>query len=536
MKSKLMLGLFIILWQLISPNLAHASFTASIDNHQVFLGQTFTLILESDDLTSFVEPDISPLKQNFELVSSQQNHPYKTGSGPVNQWQFKLRPLRTGSLVIPPISYGNQQSNQLNIQVIDFDSPSNLLVEPVYIDSLVDREQVYLQAQLLLTRRIYHSIPLYASGQLSPLSIEHARVEQLGRARQFEQFINGVRHGVIEVRYAIFPQSSGELLIPEQSFSATLAGHDPASLEPPSQLPGQKIQVSSAAIPIQVLDKPTDYPANSPWLPAKQLTLTQEWTPADEQISAGQALSRTLRISAEGLPVGSLPNLLPRQLDELDVYANPVNNQQIVSELGLTALHDEQQALLAEHGGLYEVPAVSLYWWNTDSDQLEQAVIEPYVFGILESKQSFRLSHLMALHKELWIWQMISLLLALSSLSFLLLWLKARGMPAITSNNQSYSYTRLQDSLKRACLANNPVQARAALDALARHSSFMPNEAATLSLLFQQALNQLNAALYTETEQTWNGKSLWQAYSSLQQEHNENKANHEQELPPLYPQ
>ena len=36
-----------------------------------------------------------------------------------------------------------------------------------------------------------------------------------------EKTINGIRHGVIEVRYALFPQKSGELTIPAQLFSAT---------------------------------------------------------------------------------------------------------------------------------------------------------------------------------------------------------------------------------------------------------------------------------------------------------------------------
>lgn len=85
---------------------------------------------------------------------------------------------------------------------------------PVFIDANLDRDSVYVQAQAVLTLRIYHSVSLFDDSTLTPLQTPEARIEQLGKPRTYETRVNGVRHGVIEVRYAIHPLRSGELELP----------------------------------------------------------------------------------------------------------------------------------------------------------------------------------------------------------------------------------------------------------------------------------------------------------------------------------
>ena len=98
----------------------------------------------------------------------------------------------------------------------------------MFIEASLDQSSVYVQAQAILTLRIYHSVSLYDDSSLTPLQIADARIEQLGDTRTYEKDINGVRHGVIEMRYAIYPQHSGLLTIAPQIFSATLVDTQPA--------------------------------------------------------------------------------------------------------------------------------------------------------------------------------------------------------------------------------------------------------------------------------------------------------------------
>lgn len=108
-------------------------------------------------------------------------------------------------MAIPPISLGASSTQPIRLHVLEArDRAKSSKLAPVFIDASVDQETVYVQAQAILTLRIYHSVSLYDDSSLTPLAMNDAKVEQLGEARTYEKEINGIRHGVIEVRYAIF--------------------------------------------------------------------------------------------------------------------------------------------------------------------------------------------------------------------------------------------------------------------------------------------------------------------------------------------
>ena len=165
-----------------------------------------------------------------------------------------------------------------------------------------------MQAQAILTLRIYHSVSLYDDSSLSPLQIADARVEQLGQARTYEKDIGGMRHGVIEVRFAIYPQRSGQLRIPALLFSATTVESGRAGdFQPFGPRPGKLVRVRSPEIPLTVKAKPASYPADVPWLPARALSLNESWTPEPTQVQVGDSLTRHLLLKVDGLSSAQLP-------------------------------------------------------------------------------------------------------------------------------------------------------------------------------------------------------------------------------------
>src|SRR5690606_33574359 len=152
---------------------------------------------------------------------------------------------------------------------------------------------------------------------LTPLQTPEARVEQLGKPITYEKMVNGVRHGVIEIRYAIFPLRSGDIELPAQVFSATLVErNNPDQLNPFGPRSGRTVRVTSPAIPLRVKAKPADYPSDAPWLPARALTLSETWTPEPDQASVGDSLTRQLVLRAEGLSSTQLPPLPATQSAE----------------------------------------------------------------------------------------------------------------------------------------------------------------------------------------------------------------------------
>lgn len=525
-----------------------ASFTATVDRTQINSGESVELILESNDSTQFLAPDLTPLKPLFELINSKQVNRFSTAQGfeePVTQWILTLLPKQTGFLIIPPLSLGDRQSAPINLHIKESANVITAPLEPVYIDTQLDQEWVYVQAQTLLTLRIYHAIPLFADSNLTPLLLDNARVEPLGKPRTFEQHINGVRHGVIEISYAIFPQQSGLIEIPEQIFSATLAGHDPHSLTPFSAQAGQRIEVKSARIPLQVKAIPEDYPEHAAWLPAQQVSLEQSWTPSlDTSISTGTAVTRLLKIHAQGLPDSQLPALTPPPASAYTVYVDqPLFGHQF-TEQGILSHRDERQAFVFQSAGQHNLAAIKLPWWNTNTDQLEYAELpaqklqvaaaitpNPADLAPLASDST----PLKLNNKQLWVWQTLSALFLILSLIGFSLWWRARHQPAVIPPiSNGPSSRNLHDDLKRACLSNDPQSTRQALDAWARQHPESLADIAMRDESLSDALDGLNSALYSENYSNWQGQALWQAIGQLS--FTEPSAAHSNDqLPPLYP-
>ena len=522
-----------------------ANLSATVDRARLNEGETLDLILETDNATEFGMPDLEPLKQQFEIVSTRQENRLSSLSGKARsstRWIITLLPQQSGYVVIPPLRLGEAQSQPITLQVIKAAPSTNGHLAPIFIDSHLDQESVYVQAQVVLTLRIYHSVSLYNDSSLTPLNMPNARVEQLGDARTFETDVNGIRHGVIELRYAIFPQKSGEMSIPPQVFSATPALRD-KGYTPFGPRPGKLTRVSSPQIPLDVKPRPASWPADAPWLPARELSLTEAWNPEPHKARVGDSLTRSIMLRAQGLSSAQLPPLTIADSPGLRRYPDQPQQHNEVNDKGLSGSREESEALVPSQSGRISLPEVRVLWWNTQADRLETASLPARVLDVA-SNPSLEVDTPVGApgrsgeqhDGQLWPWQLACSLLALTTALGFGLWWHARRQPAIVPTAQTGpSPHTLLDDLKRACQANDPQATRQALDAWARQQ---PETLADMAARFEPlsaAMDGLNGALYSETGHQWQGESLWKAIRSLPAPE---AAAHPQEaspLPPLYP-
>lgn len=523
-----------------------AGLLASLDRSQVNSGETVELTLESTDVTQFGKPDLAPLEAQFEVRGTRQVNQLNSlgDSHASTRWIITLLPRHTGTLEIAPLQLGNLQSQALSLQVNASplqDQAARLA--PVFIDAELDQPKVYVQAQALLTLHIYHSVPLFDDSNLSPLVLSDARVEQLGEPRTYEKLINGVRHGVIEMRYALYPQRSGPLQIPALTFSATLANPgngQPASPQAPKA--SKLIHVSSTELTLQVLAKPAAYPADAPWLPARSLSLSESWSPEPDRPQVGDSLTRSLTLRAEGLSSAQLPPLPLTEIAGLRSYPDQpqLSNQPV--EHGLLGVREDRQALVPTRTGNIELPALEVTWWNTQQDRLESTSLPARTLQVANNPSLVvdtpaGTPQASVDNDALWPWQLSTLLLACSTLLGFGLWWRARSRPAVLRAAQTGPSPRsLLDDLKRACQANDPQATRQALDAWARQQPETLAEMAARFVPLSDALDGLNGALYSETGQYWQGEELWRVIRAIPiNERVQDPVADTTSLPPLYP-
>ena len=522
--------------------------TASVDRSRLNSGETVELTLESNDVTQFGKPDLSPLEPLFEVRGTRQVNQLNTLNGDnraTTRWIITLLPKQNGSVEIPPLKLGDVESQPITVQVIESDTrEENNAREPVFIEASLDQTSVYVQAQAILTLRIYHSVSLYDDSSLTPLQIADARIEQLGDMRTYEKDINGVRHGVIEMRYAIYPQHSGLLSIAPQTFSATLVDTQPAQdATAQGPKPGKLMRVSSSATSLTVKPKPMTYPSDAPWLPARSLSLSESWNPEPEHTQVGDSLTRSLTLKVEGLASSQLPALPATEANGLRRYPDqPVLNNQS-SDRGLIGSREEREALVPSRSGSIELPTVDVVWWNTFEDHLEHTSLPARTLQVANNPSlqvdtpAGNAQPLSAADSEaLWWWKLSTFVFACTTLLGFGLWWRARWQPAIHRAAQTGPSPRtLMDDIKRASQANDPQATRQALDAWARQQPETLADMAARFVPLSDALDGLNGALYSETGQHWQGEDLWRAIRTIPAAERVQDPVSESGLPPLYP-
>ncbi|ALI03926.1 protein BatD [Pseudomonas sp. FW306-02-F02-AA] len=525
-----------------------AGLVASIDRSRVNSGETVELTLESSDVTQFGKPDLSALDPLFEVRGTRQvNQPTTLGddSHATTRWIITLLPRHNGTLVIPSLALGEYKSQPINLQVVESEKQDSAdKLAPVFIETSLDQDTVYVQAQAILTLRIYHSVSLYDDSSLTPLQIPDARVEQLGESRTYEKVINDLRHGVIERRYAIYPQHSGLLTIPAQMFSATLVETQPSQESAPQgPKAGKLIRVSSTGLNLTVKPKPADYPADAPWLPARSLSLSESWNPTPDHVQVGDSMTRSLTLKAEGLASSQLPPLPATETSGLRRYPDQPQLSNQPSDRGLTGIREDREALVPTRIGQIELPPVEVVWWNTLEDHLERSSLPARTLNTVSNPSLMvdtpagNVPATVALGSEaLWYWKLSTLILACTTLLGFGLWWRARWQPAILRATQTGPSPRtLLDDLKRACQANDPQATRQALDAWARQQPETLADMAARFVPLSDALDGLNGALYSETGHYWQGEELWRAIRAIPIAERVHDPVGDSGLPPLYP-
>lgn len=554
-----MIRLLLWLCALVFSLPATAALEASVDRTRLVEGETLELTLETAAGNRFNRPNLAVLEEHFEIRSSRQLSLVSQLAGktqPVTRWVITLLPRRTGYVVVPPLSIDTLSSDPISLHVLTSSEAARdntAQMAPVFIDAEVNTETPYVQAQVLLTLRVYHSVSLYDDSTLTGLDIPDARVESLGPPRNYERLINGIRHGVIEVRYALFPQRSGDLEVPSQLFTATTMPSRTSGNALSAR--GRLVQVRSPGIVLGVRPIPAEYPPGAPWLPATALTLSQTWQPDPGlNLLAGESLTRTLTVFAEGLNASQLPELSSLGSDTvpgLREYTDQPNLDNTVVDDGIRGLRQDSAALLVQRAGTFELPPLRLYWWDTDQDALRETQLDAVTLNVMSS-QSFtaaptptavQASEDPPISPVLWPWQLATALLALACMLCLgLLW---RLRNVLDSFKQPYQDEEIFDEevqgnplndLQSACRSNQPGEARKALETWARQQ----HSEGLIGLTHQHqeladALDELNACLFGQADHSWRGKPLWRAVRMVVQSRKRQAEPGEPALESLYP-
>ena len=353
--------------------LSWAELTSKVNRTVLDSNETLQLRVRLDAQAFTSEPDFTPLQTDFEILSNSRQQQYSSVNGKAvsyTDWNLILLPKRTGIILIPSLKYKREISNAVEVTVRAATTSGSAASgkQPIYTETLVDKSAVYIQEQIILTHRLYTSVQL-RDYSLSELDIPGAIVQRLGDS-QFQKVINGRNYLVLEVRYAIFPQSSGKLDIPPLRFGA----YETASRSQFGSFSsrGNRVFRDTDAKRIDIMARPAHVPANE-WMPSSKVELSEQWSGDLDSLIVGEPITRTIRINAQGLTGAQILPLPIIESPNYKVYPDqPQLEEQAIGD-GVLGTRTESLALVPNRAGELVIPAIEMRWWDTKNQRMQTA-------------------------------------------------------------------------------------------------------------------------------------------------------------------
>ncbi len=363
----------ILLWIFSCGTAFSATLTAQVDRNPAAENEsvTYTLVVENPGRE---EPDWTPLEKDFEILnrSSSTNMQVINGSTSYSRrYRLSLMPRTTGLLQIPPIQVGKDRSNGIDLIVTLATSPQDKANKDLFLEVEATPENPYIHSQVLLTVKLFIALPL-SQGALSEPSLDDVVIERLGEDNQYTTTRGSRQYRVIERRYALFPEKPGVMTVPSLRFEGTLGSRD--SFFDPFSRRGPTKRIQSPPQTLTVRPEPENAP--QPWLAAKKLQSSLEWSEPLDKIQAGTPVTATIRLKAQNCLAKFLPEPQLQSDDSLRTYSDQPQWEDTTDSQGLTGTVEKKITFIAPEAGTFVIAPWTITYWNTEKDEPDTVTID----------------------------------------------------------------------------------------------------------------------------------------------------------------
>ena len=540
---------FFILSLLASFSVYAAEIQVKVDRGSIQLNETFTLTFESSESVDD-DPDFSPLKKDFQILNQSTSSNISLINGKYTKsmrWNIALMALKEGTLTIPAISFGSDKSPAVQLAIKPVQKSTGKSGEEFMSEVDINVSTAFPQSQIIITQRLLSSknINGYEFSTLKTSGPETV-IEPLGDIKQYQTKRGDSDYLVLEQSFAAYPQSAGTLIIEPSIATARLAIDNRSSYNSFGRNT-KTVRRSSDKKVIKVTPVPTAFKGKH-WLPAKEVQLVEEF-PESATYTAGEPITRTLSLLADGQSASQLPEFIITEIKNLKQYPDkPILNDN-KSDDGITGIQQIKVAIIPSAEGSYTLPAISIPWWNTKTNKLEIAKLPERIFNVgkavstTSQPPSINMAPLEPetqpvepLNPQVpvisttdtsnaFAWKLISLFLAIGWITSLLFLFRKKFTLTPTdrppTDNVSLSHARKQ--LQNACENNDAAFCKDALlhwaNALFLNQSFysLGELSKRVTPDLATSINSLSACLYKNKSTQWQCENLFDLCSNFEE-------------------
>ena len=257
--------------------------------------------------------------------------------------------------------------------------PSGPAVDPsigkveVTLEVPASGDKPYVGEMILLRMRSFIRADIARDEIIQPPLLNFSW-QQLGRDKPISAMVDGFQVAGFERDLAIFPNTSGRLIIEPFTRHVVIVNSD-------NQQVGADFSSKSVYVDIQ------NYQAINPpgawWLPAKSLTLSDSWSQVPDEIKPGTLTRRTVTVEAAGLTADRLPPPPDMEAPGTIAFRGPVDRTTVLTEDGPIARGTYVWDLRPTTSAPAKLPPITMTWFDTEQRRIRtNAIPETWIADI----------------------------------------------------------------------------------------------------------------------------------------------------------
>jgi hypothetical protein len=366
-----------------------AEVVARLSSPVTSLQQPVQLTLESRGEQE-ASPDLSVLDRDFEILgrASQQSVSIINGSVSAKRSLIlTLLPKREGELTIPPIPFGDRQTDPLKLEVKPpSDDPQAATSREAWVELSLNKTEAYPEEEVILSLKLYQAAGVRGESLDQPQpSLGDTRLQLLDESNYTTE-IDGTAYRVLERSYGLYAYQSGRLEIAPVLFRGRTGGASVFSLldDPFAGLPlsSRLIHAQSEPVALQIKAIPEQFSGDH-WLPARNLQLVATGIDSAQPLIAGKPLTRRIMLIADGLMSSQLPAISTPAPAGIKPYEERPQLRDTPRRTGISGSRESVVTLIPTRAGSFTLPAIEIPWWNTQTGKQELARLPAVTLKVL---------------------------------------------------------------------------------------------------------------------------------------------------------
>ncbi|WP_084309052.1 BatD family protein [Vibrio halioticoli] len=182
----------------------------------------------------------------------------------------------------------------------------------------------------------------------------------------------------------LYPQQEGHFVVPLVRVQAQVSVQSRGNVQ--REMYTQPLKFN-AQLPTGLLTQ------SSAWINSPQVEVTQKWQQSSAELKAGDAITRTVTVTADNTLAMLLPPIFNRKHDlapdHYQLYSQPIKLLDAQHRHQFQAQRTEQQVYVLQHGGEVMLPEHSILWWNSRTQKLEKLQVEARTFKVAHTLTSW---------------------------------------------------------------------------------------------------------------------------------------------------